>query len=137
MKPGGSRAKGSNGEREVLRILEDELGVKLTKNRNQTDRGGRDLIEDADRLQVLLPFAVEVKRQEKECLPAWWAQTVEQARSSSRFPVLFFRSNRRKWRVAACPSDINPGTWPKGRDYEPVVMSLDVGLQFLREAMNA
>lgn len=136
MSPGGARAKGSAGEREVLRILEEELGVKLTKNRNQTERGGRDLIEDVDRMQALLPWAVEIKRQEKENLPAWWRQACEQADGSHRFPVLFFRASRKPWRIAACPSDVNPQTWPKGRAYDPIVMPLQVGLQFLREHLS-
>ena len=131
----GSRAKGADGEREVLRILEDQLGLKLVRNAQQTARGGRDICEDVDRMQGPIKFSIEVKRQETLCLPAWWAQTVEQARAVHRIPVLFFRGNRQPWRVALCPSDVNESAWPKGRDYAPIVMSLEVGLQFLREAM--
>lgn len=144
MSPGGARAKGANGEKEVLRILEDQLGLKLVRNKQQSARGGRDICEDVDRMQGPIGFSIEVKRCEREELSKWWKQTVDQARAVSRIPVLFFRASRQPWRIAACPSDVNEETWPKpetvwpeidGARYDPIVMQLGVGLQWMREKL--
>ncbi len=50
------RRKGAAGEREVLKLLGDELGVLLSRNLQQTREGGADCI-------ALKGFAIEVKRQ--------------------------------------------------------------------------
>ena len=43
--------------------------------------------------------AVEVKRTEKASVPAWWRQAVEQASDAGLVPVLFWRRNRKPWRI--------------------------------------
>lgn len=134
MTPAGRRAKGANGEKEVLLILEDELGLKLVRNKQQTARGGRDIAEDVDRMQGPIPFSIEVKRQEAECLPAWWKQTVDQAEAVNRVPVLFYRASRQPWRVAVDPHDINAETWPQ-RSGRFAILDLVSGLQWMREKL--
>lgn len=136
MKPQSARNKGSAAEREVLRILEDSLGLKLVRNKQQSARGGRDLEEDTERMQGLVPFAFEVKHQKAQSLNQWWAQTVRQAQDSKRLPVLFYRGNHQPWRVAVAPHDISNSIWPVRRDEDFVILSLRDGLQFLREKMN-
>lgn len=133
MKPGGGKAKGTKAENDVLKILEDELNWKLTRNKNQSARGGRDLSEDTDRHQQIINWSIEIKHQARESLNQWWAQTVRQAMDCGRKPVLFYRGNRQPWRVALAPNDINPSAWPVRRDESYVILSLRDGLQFLRE----
>lgn len=136
MKPQSARAKGSKAELEVLRLLEDGLGLKLVRNKQQTARGGRDISEDTDRGQGIVPFAFEVKHQKAQSLNSWWAQTVRQAHDSGRRPVLFFRGNHQPWRVAVAPHDISSVIWPVRRDEDYVILNLRDGLQFLREKLN-
>lgn len=135
MKPGGSRAKGAAGEKEVMDILSEHLGLKLVRNPHQTARGGRDIIEDVDQKQLPIPWSIEIKRQEKENLGPWWKQCLEQAEGSRRIPVLFWRANRQPWRVATDPHHINPATWPAATG-RMVVMDLETGLQWMREGMQ-
>lgn len=104
-----SRNKGKRGEREVADLLQPtvdcvatELGLdagKLLIQRNtvQSDRGGSDLTG-------LPGLSIEVKLCETLALESWWTQCQEQARGSKRIgaggvPVLFYRSNRKAWRV--------------------------------------
>ncbi len=135
MRPGGGREKGALGERQVLAILEQELGLKLVRNKQQAARGGRDIIEDVDRHQHPIPFAIEVKFRKTESIKTWWAQTVEQAEATGRKPVLFFRGNNKPWRVVADVHDINPEVWPVRRgDY--VVLNLQPALQWMREGLK-
>ena len=87
-----SRDKGARAEREVLKLLGDELGEILTRNLQQTREGGADCL-------AVKGFAIEVKRQEKLSRPSWWAQAVEQAQRVGAEPMLLYRRNREKWQA--------------------------------------
>lgn len=104
-----SRNKGKRGEREIADLLQPtvdcvatELGLDASKlliqrNTVQSDRGGSDLTG-------LPGLSIEVKLCETLALESWWTQCQEQARGSKRIgaggvPVLFYRSNRKAWRV--------------------------------------
>jgi hypothetical protein len=98
----GSRAKGQNGEREIIGILQpivDEVygahgldAPKLQRNTLQCDQGGHDLAG-------LDWISIEVKRCEQLAIEKWWAQTIMQA-GKTREPVLFYRRNgERSWHV--------------------------------------
>lgn len=66
------RNKGANGEREVLALLSERLGVTLSRNLSQTRNGGADCVE-------LGRIRLEVKRQERLNITAWWKQAEEQS----------------------------------------------------------
>ena len=81
-----SRSKGKRGERELF----DLLGFG-ERNLDQTRSGGADGVDTA-------PFSIEVKRQEKVRLSAWWTQTERQAEAGEdSIPVLAWRRNRQDW----------------------------------------
>ncbi len=99
--------KGKRGEREIAKILSDAIdeirdelrssGVEVDlpqveRNLSQSRSGGFDLAG----ISWLAP---EVKRQESLNINAWWKQTMKQAKESDREPVLFFKQNRKPWRV--------------------------------------
>ena len=87
-----SRVKGQVGEREVCKILGEALGISLDRNLEQTRDGGADII-------VNDVWYIEVKRQEKYAIDAWWNQACSQAKGKGKHPVLFFRKSREDWRV--------------------------------------
>lgn len=66
------RNKGATGEREVLALLGERLGMKLERNLSQTRNGGADCVE-------LGRIRLEVKRQERLNITGWWKQAREQA----------------------------------------------------------
>lgn len=66
------RNKGAAGEREVLKMLGERLGMKLERNLSQTRNGGADCVE-------LGNIRLEVKRQERLNVNAWWVQAAQQA----------------------------------------------------------
>ena len=98
-----SRNKGASGERELIREIEAETGIRLERNLAQSFGGGHDLIG-------LDHWAIECKRYanignaEKA---QFWRQAVEQARRVGKFPAVCFRADRSPWRVlVAYPTDI-------------------------------
>lgn len=86
-----SRNKGQRGEREVADIIYYATGIQVSRNLEQTRNGGHDL-------NGIPGVSIEVKRQEILCLPAWWRQTLAQAkRNDNAIPVLAYRQNKRPW----------------------------------------
>ncbi len=91
-----SRNKGAGGERELARLLADELGTEITRNLVQAREGGADLIG-------VEGWAVECKRAARVTpglLRAWWAQAEQQADRVASRPALAFRGDREPWRIA-------------------------------------
>lgn len=87
-----SRRKGAAAERELLRLLGEELGAELERNLSQPRGGGSDCI-------CVKGFAIEVKRVERSSIPAWWRQALEQAQREGAEPMLFWRRSRQPWRA--------------------------------------
>ena len=86
-----SRNKGKAGERELARLLRDELGEQITRNLVQTRDGGRDLIG-------LPGISLEVKRCERTEWPKWLEQAKAQS-ADGEYPVVAWRRNGKPWRV--------------------------------------
>lgn len=104
------RNKGANGEREVLALLSERLGVTLSRNLSQTRNGGADCVE-------LGRIRLEVKRQERLNINAWWKQAEEQSlllvtnvtnnnKGERLIPVLAYRQSRKPWAFVLDASDI-------------------------------
>ena len=98
------RRKGAQAEREVLKLLGEELGQMLTRNLTQTREGGADCL-------AVQGWAIEVKRQEALSRPAWWRQACEQAQRVGAEPMLLFRRNREQWTAWIHTSQ---GNWRQG-----------------------
>ena len=96
-----SRDKGKSGEREFLNALGDELGLRLSRNLNQSDEGGAD--------NTQLPgWSIEIKRYAQPSLAAWWRQACEQA-ADNQMPVLAYRLDYQSWKVVVPMRAVNPG----------------------------
>jgi hypothetical protein len=104
------RNKGANGEREVLALLGERLGMKLERNLSQTRNGGADCVE-------LGRIRLEVKRQERLNITAWWKQAEEQSlllvtnvtnnnKGERLIPALAYRQSRKPWTFILDSSDI-------------------------------
>jgi hypothetical protein len=121
------RNKGASGEREVLALLSERLGIKLERNLSQTRSGGADCIQ-------LGRIRLEVKRQEQLNISNWWKQAQEQAgyvyipsgiytymgehlndkdspgsspgEPARLIPVLAYRQSRKPWTFVLDASDI-------------------------------
>lgn len=110
---GLSRNKGKAGERELARLLADLTGHDVRRRVRQHD-GDDDLVG-------VPGWSIEAKRY-KNAPPAlvaqWWAQAVEQSRSTNTLPVLFYRADRAGWRVV----------WPAGLHMTPRPSPLRPGI---------
>lgn len=118
MRPGGAKAKGANGERELAILLTSMAsvhGIKLELSRNleQTRGGGHDLcgLEEYG-------MAVEVKRVEAKTLSKWWDQAVRQGKKAGCIPVLAWRQNRQPWRFR-----VQAWVWPA---HKPMDVDLEL-----------
>lgn len=85
-----SRNKGAAGERELAKILADELGVEVKRKLGQARDGGDDI--------QIGKFHLEVKRREALRLDDWCEQ-VESAAPAGEWPVVVYRRNGQPWRA--------------------------------------
>lgn len=85
------RDKGQRGERELAHELSELLGTAVER-RVRNKEGDNDLVG-------VKGWSVECKRTKALELPKWWRQTIEQAKSASEWPVLFYRLDGKKWRA--------------------------------------
>ena len=79
----------------MINILKQHLpGTTIERNLMQTAKGGYDFL-------LFNKYACEVKRRAKgkSYLTAWWQQAVTQADDVGMKPVLFYRFDRKPWRV--------------------------------------
>lgn len=103
------RAKGAQGEREVIQMLtpiimrvmkemefpQDQVNAALKmvqRNQNQSAVGGNDLSNT-------FGMSIEVKRQETLSVNTWWQQCEAAAKRNNELPVLIYRQNRKAWRI--------------------------------------
>ena len=93
-----SRNKGASAERQVAKILFDELGIEFRRELRQyqqTDLG--DLVCNDPNW----PYVIEVKcyATGNGCKPAWWAQASKAAQAAGMVPVVIYKYSRLPWRV--------------------------------------
>lgn len=119
--PINSRNKGAAAEREVAKLIEDHLGVKVKRNLMQTAEGGHDLIG-------LDGWAIEVKRYSTATWATkntWWQQAVRQAEDVGAMPVVLYRLDRAEWRALV----MYPGELYQPYDFRGVA-DVDIELFF-------
>lgn len=110
-----SRTKGSAAERELIRLIYDELGIRMQRRLDQPRSGGFDLELADTELSVLAErvgrLGIEVKRAAAASpglILQWWRQTRAQAQAALRTPCLAFRVDRAGWQFVLPLSEINP-----------------------------
>lgn len=115
-----SRRKGAAAERELARLLFEELGVEVRRNLEQCRAGGFDLEADESDTILLARYAIEVKRHRQATpalLRAWWGQASHQAEQARRTPALAYRGDRAPWHVVVPLTAISPDLPTGGLDY--------------------
>lgn len=137
-----SRNKGSAGERELARLLSDELGVEVVRRLGQARDGGHDL-------DGLPGWCLEVKRRAKVSEAdkrRWWGQAVGAAEVQAlemrvldgwfARPAVLYRADRGKWRAIVELSAINGDFAHAPCDYENTAeISLLSFCQLVRESL--
>ena len=121
------RLKGQRGERELHRLLSDQLGTIVKRNVDQARQGGADGLE-------VPGWSIEIKRCEKTAMRGWWAQTLRQAKLLERRPVLFYRASRRPWMAVVRITDLAPHIG-KYDDWETAEISLEAACSLMRETL--
>lgn len=86
------RRKGAAAERELCKLLSDELGIEVRRNVDQARAGGADCL-------MVPGYAIEVKRREALSRPAWWRQAVDQSIRVGCEPIVWYRQSRQPWRA--------------------------------------
>jgi hypothetical protein len=119
-----SRTKGASAEREVFKIISDQLGIKVERNLVQTREGGSDT--------VVGEWAIEVKRQETLSINVWWEQAVEQALRVNKKPMLIYRKSRMPWKVVVYARDLVGFYGGTVISEELAEIGLQMGIQILK-----
>lgn len=96
------RNKGAAGERELFKLLGDELGIVVARNYAARWEGGCDSL-------TVPGWAIECKRCGALSIASWWSQATRQA--DGRKPALFYRQSRRPWRAVLDLHHIAPQTF--------------------------
>lgn len=94
------RQKGARGERELLKILEEQ---GFGKGRRTPGSGGQGI--DGDLWQVLPDWHIECKRQERFNITTWIKQATEDSQRSNKPWFVAFRRNKEPWYVALTLED--------------------------------
>ena len=83
------RTKGASGEREVVHIIRDELGIECHRNLDQVRDGGADIF--------LKPYRIEVKRRARIANIYEWVAQAEKSCAIGERPVVAFRADGKGW----------------------------------------
>lgn len=124
------RNKGATFERDIAKMLHDELGISFKRDLEQYREGGHgDLIpSDPD-----FPFTLELKRYADGPIggqKAWWEQTCVAAKREGKSPALIYRYDRKPIR---CVVQMD---YVIGHETEFLVeMDLDAFCYLVRETM--
>ena len=110
-----SRAKGASSEREFAKRIQDQLGIKLVRNLEQSRGGGADLVVDSNTTgplaDIFRKLAIELKRYTR-VTPAniehFWVQVQREAKEIKGTPILAYRANFEEWKVVCHRSFLNP-----------------------------
>ena len=97
--PINSRNKGAHFEREIAKMIYDELGVTVKRNLDQYQAAGNYDLTGLD------GFALECKRYKTATIAerkVWWKQAVAQAKGEE-IPVLIYNADRQPVRVVVHP----------------------------------
>lgn len=91
-----SRNKGANGEREVITLLSNHLGMEFARNLKQYQEAQHGDIE----AEEAFPFTIECKRYRSgwTCAPAWECQAYDAAQITGKYPCVAYRFDRQDWR---------------------------------------
>ena len=125
------KVKGANWERELAKMIYDELGITVKRDLEQyrqSDRG--DLIG-------LEKWTIEAKRYAKNAggnfKPEWWAQVTTAANASGTQPVLIYKYDRQPVKCVVFLSSINSDF--AGKD-NIAVISFPTWCMLVREGLD-
>lgn len=109
-----SRRKGATSERELCRMLADNLGGEYCRNFKQFAKS-----QEGDIEQLVGPYCVESKAHATLNLRSWWQQTLAAADKRGALPCLAYKVARKGWRfVVPIPDAWNSGhQWAKDYAY--------------------
>tara|TARA_R110000772_G_scaffold31767_4_gene78103 strand:- start:31 stop:426 length:396 start_codon:yes stop_codon:yes gene_type:complete len=124
------RNKGAAFERDIAKMLHDELGISFKRDLEQYREGAHgDLIPSDPEF----PFTLELKRYADGPIggqKSWWAQTCVAARREDKYPALIYRYDRQPIR---CVVPMSPFRWED--DGYVVEMEFDAFCYLVRETM--
>lgn len=124
------RNKGATFERDIAKMLHDELGITFKRNLDQYRESG---LSDLIPSDPAFPFTLELKRFADGPIggqKSWWAQTCAAARREDKYPALIYRYDRQPIRCVV-PMDVRIG-----HETEFVVeMEFDAFCYLVRETM--
>ena len=139
-----ARTKGKRGENQVKTQYLDHLGIRLKRDLEQyraADHG--DLLPDFQDGDFDWPFCIEVKTYGTTAdkhRPAWWEQVRKAAKSQKLIPVLWYKYDRRDWRIVMHMNHVSfalGGTTDHADENLLLTMDVDTCFYVTREILSA
>jgi len=130
-----ARTKGKRGENQVKTQYLDHMGIRLKRDLEQY----RDF-QDGD---FDWPFCIEVKTYGTTAdkhRPAWWEQVRKAAKSQKLIPVLWYKYDRRDWRIVMHMNHVSfalGGTTDHADENLLLTMDMDTCFYVTREILAA
>ena len=124
------RNKGAAFERDIAKMLDDELGIQFKRDLEQYREGGHGDLIPSD---PAFPFTLELKRYADGPIggqKAWWAQTCVAARREGKYPALIYKYDRKPIR---CVAPMDPNHWQD--DGHVIEMDFEAFCYLAREEM--
>ena len=137
-------AKGKRGENQVKTQYLDHMGIRLKRDLEQwrsADHG--DLLPDFQDGDFDWPFCIEVKTYGTTAdkhRPAWWEQVRKAAKSQKLIPVLWYKYDRRDWRIVMHMNHVSfalGGTTDHADENLLLTMDMDTCFYVTREILSA
>lgn len=110
------RQKGASAEREIAKLLEEELdgfGLKFKRDLEQYRSAEHGDLVCSD---PTFPFCIEVKRYKTGCAaqPAWYDQVCAAANACHKLPLLVYKYNHQPWKWRMPVQAVMMAGWPHG-----------------------
>jgi Holliday junction resolvase len=128
MSGASSRTKGAAFEREICKLLRDELGGDYSRNLRQYQKK-----EEGDIEQLVGPYLIECKHHANLSEKAWWRQASIAAKSKGAVPCVAYKfKGRILFRVPSHDAALAQSPWSLDFEYS-VAMERCAFLLHVRE----
>lgn len=126
------RAKGAAFEREVAKLIDEHLGIKVERDLEQYRKADRGDLIGLDGWTIECKRYASTRGSNGGYRPEWWEQATKAANAAHNQPVLIYKYDRQPIRCVVLLSSISPDY--AGKD-NTATISLSTWFMLVRESL--